>query len=107
MEIMTEKDLLDSLFEKIYHVVTGPDPINNRTTPGGSFVSFALPGIPLSQEDLDFSFIELSKADVAADFSSLVNTVPQPRGYWTPSDRKIDQYYRRVLQETIRPVVQT
>lgn len=101
----SEEDLLKSLLEKIYLLVCGPDTINNLAPVGGSYVSFCLPGIPLGKDDLDFSFVELNKSEIAADFASLVNTVPPPRGQWVPSDRKVDAYYKRVLSETIRPVV--
>ena len=69
-------------------------------------MSFCLPGVPLAAEDLNFSFVELGKSQLAADFASLANTVPPARGYWVPSDRKVDAYYKRVLNETIRPVLQ-
>jgi len=101
----SDEELLKSLLQKIYNVVVGPDPINNQPTTGGSYVSFCLPGIPLTSDDLNFSFVELGKTEIAADFASLANTVPPARGYWVPSDRKVDSYYRRVLDETIRPVV--
>lgn len=101
-----EQKLLGSLLEKIYSIVVGPDALNNEGIIGGSYVSFCLPGIPLEKEDLDFSYIDLSKADIAADLGSVANTVPPSAGPWFPSDRKVDQYYRRVLEETIRPVVE-
>jgi len=101
----SEKQLLDSLFEKIYQIVTGPDPIHNLQAGGGSFVSFCLPGMPITGDELEFSFIDPAKKEAAADFASLVNTVPSFRGYWAPSDRKVDDYYRRVLDESVRPVL--
>jgi hypothetical protein len=101
----SDQELFDSLLEKIYGIVTGPDPINKTGAIGGSFVSFCLPGIPLAAEDLDFNFVDMLKSEAAADFASLVNGVPPPRGRWSPSDRKIDSYYHRVLEETIRPTV--
>lgn len=101
----TDEQLLQSLLEKIYNIVVGPDPINKVDSVGGSYVSFCLPGIPLAPDDLDFSFVELNKSERAADFASLVNSVPPAKGRWAPSDRKVDSYYRRVLNETIRPVV--
>lgn len=101
----TDKDLLNSLLEKLYHVVVGEDDINKQAPIGGSFVSFTMPGIPIGVEDLDFSFVALSKLDVASDFASLVNGVPPPSGRWFPSNRSIQDIYKRVLNETIRPVV--
>lgn len=100
-----EQQLLQSLLEKIYNIVTGPDQITNTQTVGGSYVSFCCPGIPVADEDLNFEFINLNNANAAADFASLVNSVPPARGYWVPSDRKIESYYHKVLEETIRPVV--
>lgn len=102
----TDSEILDSLLGKLYSIVVGRDDVNNIDTPGGSYISFTMPGIPVDASDLDFSFVEPSKADAAADYSSLVNGIPPVRGRWMPSDRKVDAYYRRVLAETIRPVVQ-
>jgi hypothetical protein len=102
----SDKELFDSLLDKLYKIVVGRDDINNLDPAGGSFVSFCLPGIPLAAEDLNFSFVDMGKAELAADFSSLVNTVPQPIGRWMPSDRKVIAYYQRVLDEAVRPVVQ-
>ncbi|MEV4783398.1 hypothetical protein [Burkholderia sp. LMU1-1-1.1] len=102
----TDKDLMLSLLDKIYAVVVGTDDINGIDANRGAIASFTLPGIPIEKEDLDFSFIDLAKMDVAADFSSLVNSVPPNSGRWQPSNRKVESYYSRVLNESIRPVVE-
>lgn len=103
--MVTDKELLDSLLEKLYHVIVGADDINKENSVGGNYIAFTMPGIPLGQSDLDFSFVALSKLEVAADFGSVVNAIPPSSGRWFPSNRMIESIYKRVLNETIRPVV--
>ena len=43
----TDEQLLQSLLEKIYNIVVGPDPINKVEPVGGSYVSFACLVSPL------------------------------------------------------------
>jgi len=102
----SDSELMNSLLSKLYSVVVANDDVNNLKATGGSFISFAMPGIPVDALDLDFSFVDPTKAGAAADFAALVNSIPPVQGRWMPSDRKVDAYYRRVLDEAIRPVIQ-
>lgn len=100
----TEKEVLEALFAKIHAIITSPDSVNNE--PGERpYLSFCKPGIPVSGADLDFGFSILNQQqlDAAADFSFLVNTIPNIGDFWSSTGRHVFDVYEDVLQNKELP----
>lgn len=100
----TEKDLVDTLLQRIYNILASPDTITGVKTER-SFVSTCMPGIPLPPEALDFGFTTMSADQIerAADFSEFVNTVPLWGASWRSSGRKLTDEYRKVIRAPVLP----
>jgi hypothetical protein len=90
---------MNTMLAKIYGVMSAGDPINAVPQPDAAFVSFCSPGLPLATEDVDFGFLAQTQAQyaAAAAFSDLVNSIPNPRGFWSASDAKTYREYKKVL----------
>lgn len=102
--MFTEKDLSDSLLQKIYSLVGSPDTVTGIPTQK-TFLSVCMPGIPFPETALDFGFASMDKdqIELAADFSNLVNLIPMWGGSWKPSGRTLSQEYRKVVEQPKLP----
>jgi len=103
----TEKDVVDSLLQRIYNIVAAPDTVTNIPT-ARAHLSICMPGIPLNPSALDFGFTTMSADQVerAADFSEFANIVPLWGGSWRPSGRKLTGEYKKVIDQPILPVTE-
>lgn len=88
-ELTQDEQLMKSLIGKLYQVLTGGDDIATPDT--SNFIAWCTPGIPFQPEDLIFAEKGLAGKDgdetrkllaQAADFSRLVNLVPDPSGVY-------------------------
>jgi hypothetical protein len=100
----SEKDLVDTLLQKVYNVLASPDNITGVKTER-AFLSVCMPGIPLPPEALDFGFTTMSadQLERAADFSEVVNLVPLWGASWRPSGRKLTDEYEKVIRAPVLP----
>jgi hypothetical protein len=102
--MLTEKDVVDTLTQKVFAVVGAPDSITNVRT-DRVFLSICMPGIPLPPAALDFGFTTMSPDQIerAADFSNFVNIVPQWGQSWRPSGKTLTQQYQKVIDQPVLP----
>ncbi|WP_448677145.1 hypothetical protein [Delftia acidovorans] len=100
----TEEDLLNTLLNKIYTILASPDSITGVKNTR-SFFSVCMPGIPLAPAALDFGFTTMSpdQLERAADFSELVNIIPQWGSSWRSSGRKLTEEYKKIIKGPILP----
>lgn len=105
--VPTETELSSALLKKLAQVVIGADDILGIPTPENAFVSFCYPGIAIEGSDLDFGFIAPSATttSAAADFSSLVNSIPPVSGRFLPTLETIDDIYGEILRDKQLPEV--
>lgn len=105
--MLSDAELAKALMQKLATIVMGPDDINGIGIPDDSFVSFCSPGIAVDETDFNFGFVAPSanETSAAADFSSLINTVPPVEGRWRADDRKLYDVYAEILRDSIYPVV--
>ncbi|MEM7591264.1 MAG: hypothetical protein AAF383_07060 [Cyanobacteria bacterium P01_A01_bin.83] len=89
LTLTKQEQLMKSLLGKLYQVLTGGDDIAIPET--NNFIAWCTPGIPFQAEDLEFAQKGLAGKDAdetrkllaqAADFSRLVNLVPDPSGVY-------------------------
>lgn len=89
-ELTKDQQLMKSLIGKLYQVLTGGNDI--ATPDSENFIAWCTPGIPFDPEDLMFAQKGLAGKDgdetrkllaQAADFSRLVNFVPDPSGVYS------------------------
>ena len=90
-----DEQLMQSLLGKLYQILTGGDDTVIKAT--DNFIAWCAPGIPFSEEDLDFATKGLAgkTADEtkkllaqASDFSRLVNLVPDPSGVYNKEQQQ-------------------
>ncbi len=88
-ELTKDEQLMKSLLGKLYQVLTGGDDTAPPDT--SNFIAWCTPGIPFQPEDLTFAEKGLAGKTgdetrkllaQAADFSRLVNLVPDPSGVY-------------------------
>lgn len=103
---MSDSNVMDALMGKLYEIVSAKDTITNieREEP---YVSFTRPGIPLSEDSLDFGFVTMTADQnaLAADFSELVNSVPGQASFWNPTGRKVYDEYFKIIDQPVLPTV--
>ena len=94
-----DKEILEALLAKMYMVLNAGDPLNDSGIAGGGFVSYTPIGVPMSREAVSFGFGTTAKeVAAAAEFASLVNSIPYPTGFWKPTEEKVWDVYRMVMQ---------
>lgn len=103
----TEIELASALVKKLAEVVIGGEDVVGIPAPAGSFVSFCYPGIAVDGSDFDFSFLSPSGAQgsAAADFASLVNSIPPSSGRFLPTAETIPDIYAEILRDKQLPQV--
>ena len=101
----TDQEVMNAILGKLYMILNAGDTVNpaNRTAPSnGSFVLYATPGIPLTAEDLKFGFnTTADEIGVGAAFADLVNSIPQPTGFWRTSTARVWDEYKRALDGAV------
>jgi hypothetical protein len=100
----SEEDLLNTLLKKIFTTLASPDNVTGVKTTR-SFLSVCMPGIPLPPAALEFGFTTMTPDQIerAADFSELVNIIPQWGSSWRPSGRRLTEEYQKVIRAPILP----
>ena len=100
-------EMLGALLKKLELLITGQVGPTGSRPPSGTYISFCAPGISIGSEDLDFGFLAQSQGnfDTAADFASLVNTIPPVSGRFMPSDVKLNDVYKMVMRDSVLPQV--
>jgi hypothetical protein len=100
----TDTDLINSLLQRVFTVLASPDSITGVKS-HRSFLSVCMPGIPLAPAALDFGFTTMSadQLERAADFSEIVNIIPQWGAWWRPSGRKLTDEYLKVIRGPVLP----
>ena len=100
-------EVMDALMAKLYAIVAAPDSITGvkRDQP---YVSFTRPGIPLTEEALDFGFVTMTADQnaLAADFSELANSIPTMAGFWDSTGRKVYDEYYKIIDQPVLPTVE-
>src|SRR5690242_7528954 len=102
--MFSEKDVVDSLLQKIFYILASPDSVTKVPTER-TFLSVVMPGIPLPSQALDFGFTTMSADQIerAADFSTFVNIAPLWGQSWRPSGRTLTGEYKKVLDSPVLP----
>lgn len=101
---MTEKDLSDTLLQKIYALVGAADTVTGLPTKR-TFLSVCMPGIPYPESALDFGFATMNsdQIELAADYASLVDIVPAWGASWRSTGKKTSLEYRKVVEQPRLP----
>ncbi len=101
-----DKKIMDALCAKLYAILSAGDNVNNVPLAGRTLVSYCSPGIPLAISDVDFGFLSQNQNqfDAASAFFNLVDTIPNPTGFWSTSNTKMSKEYEKVLTTKILPI---
>src|SRR5947207_4413133 len=100
--MQTEAELSTALQRKIQGLLLGgDDPASLKR----SYVSFANPGIAVEPTDFDFGFLSPTGAagTAAADFASLVNSIPPATGTFVPSSQTLPDIYAELMRDKQLP----
>jgi hypothetical protein len=98
---------LNSMLVKLQQVVTGNMSPAGLQQPSNTFVSFCMPGIAISQDDVDFGYVAPTgdQREAMADFSALVNSTPPIKGRFAPGAVKLNEAYAMMLRDSVLPQV--
>jgi hypothetical protein len=102
--MQTESELSSALVKKLANLVVGGDDL---PASANHFVSFCYPGIAVEATDFDFGFVSPSGAAsaAAADYASLVNTIPPTSGRFAPSIQSLPDVYAEMMRDKQLPTM--
>lgn len=106
--MLSEEQLSNALVQRIARLVIGGDDVVGIATPTNTFVSFCYPGIAVDGVDFDFGFVTpgANASSAAADFASLINSVPAIQGRFLPTAEQIPDIYAEIMRDKQLPQVQ-
>jgi len=104
MATSRDQEIMNALMAKLYAIMSAGDTIHNVSS-DAPYISFASPGIPLASDDIDFGFLSQNPKQfvAAADFSTLVNSIPAPTGFWSSSQSSVIREYEKVIKQVVLP----
>jgi hypothetical protein len=87
--------------------MTAPDTVNSGTTPNTSFIAFCAPGVAIAEADLSFGDMT-TKAQINANgaFSQVVNNIPNSKGFWGLTGKKVWDIYQDAITNITLPTTQ-
>ena len=101
-----EKQMIDAMMAKFYKVLASGATVTGDLSTSSYYVSFASPGIPISEQDLTFSAVatSLTQIEIASAFAELTNSIPPATGFWRYTSRMVWDEYDRILTSASLPI---
>jgi hypothetical protein len=99
-------NVMGSLTQKITQIMTAPDTVNSGAAANTSFLAFCAPGVPIAEADLSFGDMT-TKPQINANgaFSLLVNNIPNSKGFWGLTGKKVWDIYQDAITNITLPNV--